>query len=827
MKKIKPFIFLLAAFSIINGCSDSSSDKKPLSENSLLINEFKSNIPEDLHSFQYIELRGEKNYTIENVYLAVIDGDEKEVGVVDYCLDLNGVKTGANGLLLIKNIEEYNDLVDSETAVINETLIKTYDDEDHEDGILEHDAITYALIKTKALIKAGDDIDTDNDGKIDLPLEYEIIDSVGNYNGGDGVLYTNAVLTQSASDPDAATRFFNDLTPNSAGAWANGDIYEDPEKSDERELAAEVLYDTLEASSNLPPNARLTPGSHNFKKAPFVVLNEIVSSDNKYIELLSNSSQSLDFVYLAVISGENNNSSLIDLSGKQAKSSGITVVKDLSAVIVRHLETEITEGDLSLLSPDKSSILLVYSAEPISSDFKFIEGETLKLPENSVLLDSIGWGDNCYLDLKIVKDYKIDGATRYKDNRMASKSAWTYGSLAGCDYIPGSSKNLPANGFVTPCEINISEETSMLVKPAVETARSTIQSPDADDMAFWIHPSDPEKSMVIATQKNAGYSIYDVSGNTLLDNLPDTNRFNNVDVIYGIDLNGTQTDIALFTDRNTNKFAIYKITESSPYIIDITDPENSDELFDAEEPGEDTAYGEGVYKSPVTGKVYAFATQNGTWNTAQFELVVNQDKIGWKKIRTITLEADDDDEHAEGIVIDQEYGKAYIAQEGVGVYVMDAEPGAEPLDISLDENDLIAEEGDFNLKKDLEGMTIYYKGDKTGYVFVSSQGNNTYAVFDRTPNGVKNNYIKPFAIVDNMEGIDGTQHTDSIDVTNMSVGSKFPNGAFIAQDGTDTSDTIGDTGTNFKWVKWEEIGTGLGDIDFSSNYNPRNPVNRR
>jgi 3-phytase len=296
--------------------------------------------------------------------------------------------------------------------------------------------------------------------------------------------------------------------------------------------------------------------------------------------------------------------------------------------------------------------------------------------------------------------------------------------------------------------------------------------------------------------------------------------------MYDFDLNGEKIDFALFTDRNNNKFAIYKIQETEPYIVDITDY-SSEELFDAEELGEDTAYGEGVYKSPVSGKFYAFATQNGTWNVAQFELVAKGDNIGWTKIRTITLEADDDDKHAEGIVVDQEYGKAYIAQEEVGIYTLDAEPGDAPADIALGENDLIAEEGDDNLAADLEGMTIYYKDDGTGYVFISSQGNTVYGVYNRTDNDVKNTYLTSFIIADDMEGIDGTQHTDSIDVTNIPISEQFPYGVFIVQDGTDTAESPDDVGTNFKWVRWEDIGKGLGDTDFTSSYDPRNLSDRR
>ena len=273
-----------------------------------------------------------------------------------------------------------------------------------------------------------------------------------------------------------------------------------------------------------------------------------------------------------------------------------------------------------------------------------------------------------------------------------------------------------------------------------------------------------------------------------------------------------------------DRFAIYKITAKAPYLTDVTDP-TALQLFDSEEVGEDTVYGLAVYQNSATGKTYAYGTRNGYNTVAQFELIDNNGKITWNKVRTMTLEADDEDKYAEGMVVDQEYGKLYIAQEEVGLYSVDALPNEESL--ALTEDDLIIEEGDHGIVADLEGLTIYYKENGEGYLMISSQGNNVYGVFNRTAVGVKNEYINSFAVVATMEGIDGTQETDSIDVTNFAISSAFPYGAFIAQDGLDTTSDPDNTQTNFKWIAWESIASKLGDTDFTSNYNPRTPTNRR
>ena len=841
--------------------SDSSSSQSSSQEaTALVLNEFKANIPEDEHAKQYIELRGTPGTVIDGVYVVQIDGDEDEEGVIDYAYNLDGVTIGSNGLVIVKNADEYND-IPAETTAINDPAIRTYDPDvdgdEYEDGILEHDAVTYMLIRTTTALTRGDDLDTDNDGTLNLPADAEILDAVGNHDGGDGFVYTDVVLTQSASDPDAATRFYGDLTPSSLEAWANGDIYEDPSKEDD-DLPGEVLYDTLQASSNLPPKAALTPGTHNFNKAPFVLLNEVVNTGDKYIELLSNASQAFGAIYLVTVTDDKGTAETVsDLGGNVAAETGITLIKDAAASIDTGSAITVITADLASLTSTDTSVLLIYSPDiaiGVGDDLDSDDDGRLDLPEGAILLDNIGWGETTYSDI-------VTGTTttaiRYKDNRIVSLSAWNF-----------------EQQYATPANTNIAEAARVLVKPTLESARTVEENADADDVAFWIHPSDPQhKSLVIATQKIAGYSIYDVEGNTLKDFKPEDNRYNNVDVMYGFDLNGTSIDLAIFTDRIFNKFIVYKISETEPYLTDITDYANTDELFAAKKAGEDTAYGLAVYRaeesSSVTPEVvfldaecddegeiavtqsgdpavchnghweastvtppaeppvinfYVYASQNDTNLYAQFKLKANGDKIGWEKVRTITLAADDDDKHAEGMVVDAEYGKLYISQEEVGIYVTDA-LGSD--DTALGEDDLLIEEGDHGIVEDIEGATIYYKDNGEGYYMVSSQGNQTFGVFKRAANGVMNEYVTSFTVVDDMNGIDGAQETDSIDVTNISLGTKFAYGALILQDGIDTTSDPDDTGTNFKWIKWEDLAAGLGDESFDSSYDPRNPTNRR
>lgn len=73
----------------------------------------------------------------------------------------------------------------------------------------------------------GDDLDANDDGTLELPSDAKVLDSVGWLDDGSGKLYAQVKLTQSASNPDAATRFADNVKANDASAWCNGDIHED------------------------------------------------------------------------------------------------------------------------------------------------------------------------------------------------------------------------------------------------------------------------------------------------------------------------------------------------------------------------------------------------------------------------------------------------------------------------------------------------------------------------------------------------------------------------------------------------------------------------
>jgi 3-phytase len=366
----------------------------------------------------------------------------------------------------------------------------------------------------------------------------------------------------------------------------------------------------------------------------------------------------------------------------------------------------------------------------------------------------------------------------------------------------------------------------------------TSQRADADDPAIYVNSSNPEQSLILTAVKNAGLRVYDLSGNLLQDINPGDIRYNNIDLQYGFNLGGDSVDIAVATDRNNDKLAIFKINPhpnaSGEYLEDITDS-SIGTLFQASpfeppySPSSRSAYGTTLYRSPVTDDYYAFVNRRETGDVAQYKLIDSGDgKIGAERVRNFTVPTIAGiDPQLEGMVVDQELGVLYVGQENVGIWKYQAEPDSGTNGLLID---TVKDLGGSYLEDDVEGLSIYYGKDGTGYLLASSQGDNTFAVYSR---GGDNDFLGRFGVGNN-GAIDSVQESDGADVVNVPLGSNFPYGLFVTQDGfNEPARLVEDDGeleninSNFKLVPWENIAYTFPNplmIDTTS-YNPRTPNN--
>ena len=287
----------------------------------------------------------------------------------------------------------------------------------------------------------------------------------------------------------------------------------------------------------------------------------------------------------------------------------------------------------------------------------------------------------------------------------------------------------------------------------VVTPRLTLVDPlilDQDDMCIWVHSSDPALSAIITSDKAAGkLFVYDLAGTTLqVVDLPG-GQPGNIDVRYKFDLQGSATDIVGVNDRNNRKLHFYRMDPKSRTL----------ERIDNDAIGTATSnYGFCLYRSPMSGKYYAFSTtQNGI--IEQFELMDVSGQIGATPVRTWDLGG-----ITEGSVCDDENGVVFFSEEDVAIWKFGAEPGDPTVGTP------VATVGDTTgIVADIEGLTLYYAANGEGYLIASSQGNSSYRIFERKA---------PHAFVDSFV-VATAGGTDGIDVTNVNLGPAFPKGIFV------------------------------------------------
>lgn len=213
----------------------------------LVLNEMLVNPPGTDNPFEYIEIRGTPGSTINQIFLCVFEGDSASAGNCDLSIPLQDITLGSNGLLFIGTTIGYPELP-NETSVINDLNFAI------PGSYLENGSTTFTLIFSTTNIEEDFDYDANDDGILELPDGAIILDAVG-WSGGNifAKVYGGVELTQSSGRPDAAIRFYEDLTPFSKPAWYNGDLVD------------LINFDLSKTSSNFPfgEETGMTPGDHN------------------------------------------------------------------------------------------------------------------------------------------------------------------------------------------------------------------------------------------------------------------------------------------------------------------------------------------------------------------------------------------------------------------------------------------------------------------------------------------------------------------------------------------------------------------------------------
>lgn len=327
-------------------------------------------------------------------------------------------------------------------------------------------------------------------------------------------------------------------------------------------------------------------------------------------------------------------------------------------------------------------------------------------------------------------------------------------------------------------------------KPSVATVTATVETvavpsfgDAADDPAIWANTAKPAQSLIVATDKKGGLFVYDMQGKIVQD-LRD-GKMNNVDLREGFQLGGKSVVLVTASNRTDRSIGIYRLDIASGQLINVADGPQPTELEDP--------YGLCMYRDQA-GKMFVFVNGDDT-RKRQWELVdAGNGRVRANFVREFAFES-----QTEGCVADDASGQLIVDEEDVGIWSVSAAPdgGGEMKSVQkVADNPAI--------KDDLEGAGLYDLGNGRGYLVVSSQGNDTYAVYRRES---PQEYLGSFAVAaDPVRGIDGISETDGLEVSSRNLGPGFEFGAMIAQDGRNV---LPIENQNYKYVPWQAIAEAL------------------
>jgi 3-phytase len=300
---------------------------------------------------------------------------------------------------------------------------------------------------------------------------------------------------------------------------------------------------------------------------------------------------------------------------------------------------------------------------------------------------------------------------------------------------------------------------------------------DTDDPAIWINPADAGKSLIIGTDKdaNGGLFVFDLQGK-IVNKVPGLKRPNNVDLAYGLMLNGKLTDIAATTERETNKLRIFSVPDMKP--VD----NGGIEVFTGE--ANRGPMGIALYTRPSDKVMFAIAgRKSGPAEGYLWQYRLEDDGTGNVKATPVRKFGKySGKKEIESIAVDNKLGYVYYSDEQYGVHKYYADP-----EMGNQELALFATAG---FVSDHEGISIYGTTDSTGYILVSNQQKNTFMVYPRE--GSKNN-VNAHPLIAEIPV--STIESDGSEVTNVNLGTGFPKGMFVAMS----------NGKVFHYYDWRNI----------------------
>jgi 3-phytase len=313
-------------------------------------------------------------------------------------------------------------------------------------------------------------------------------------------------------------------------------------------------------------------------------------------------------------------------------------------------------------------------------------------------------------------------------------------------------------------------------KATVETAPvSSSGNTTATDVAIWVNPLDASKSVIIGTDTKAGLEGYNLAGSRLWK-VPENPAPRSIDLRKGFALGSQQLEVVGTLGNGVMRF--YSIDPATRKLDEQSVQGGLKVSTNGVQDQEANALC--MYKSPVSGAMYAFVASN-QGNIKQYELFDNAGKIDARSVRPGNggiWDAGLLGTPVENCVVDDTTSTLYIAERDTAIWRYGAEPTASTS--AAGSVDMMAPLG--RIASSVKGLAVVHTSDATGYLIASSPGNDSFLVYRKEAG---NAFVRQFKVIDDTD-IDGCNKTKGIEAVAANLGAAFPNGVFVCQDDNNT-----------------------------------------
>lgn len=318
------------------------------------------------------------------------------------------------------------------------------------------------------------------------------------------------------------------------------------------------------------------------------------------------------------------------------------------------------------------------------------------------------------------------------------------------------------------------------MKPTLATA--TVAN-DPDDPAIWVSKSSPNTALILGTDKvetSGALYVFGLSG-AIKQVITPLDRPNNVDVEYGLMINGKPVDIAVVTERKQHRLRIYGIPADGGFLYELTPggvPVLSGETGQASEP-----MGIGLYRRPSDGAIFAIvAPKTGGRENYLWQYRLDDNGTGGVQATLVRRfgafsglgPTPGEAGEIEAVAVDDAMGFVYYSDERFGIRKYAADPAA------ADAARELAAFGTDGYLGDREGLAIFETGPTSGFIVSSDQvpGGTRVMLYPREGTTAGPHAHPRVGVVPTV-----SDETDGLDVVSASLPG-FPGGLLVMMNST-------------------------------------------